>query len=116
VSTRPWALVLSELRSRTSSDWTKDAVEIREIVGTEPFSGTGNELYQPAASFARFICHFLIERMPDRALPELCQTMAEYFDFYIHAPNTRLALASHHNVHGVVREVRVVPPFRIPDE
>src|SRR2546425_12803475 len=67
VSTKPWALVLSELRSRTSSDWTKDAVEIREIVGTEPFEGTANELYQPAATLARFICHFLIERMPDRA-------------------------------------------------
>lgn len=117
MSTRPWALVLSELGSQTSSDWTKDALEIRRIIGVRPSQETGEELQEPVSTVARFLCHLLIERMPDRGLPELCQSMAEFFEFYSQAPSSRLMLPGRQDrVQGVVREVRSTAPFRIPED
>ncbi len=63
---------------------------------------------------ARFICHLLVERVPDLGLPELCQSIAEFFEFYSQASSSRLILPGREErVQGVVREVRSTPPFRI---
>lgn len=111
--TKPWSLVLSELENRTSSDWTRDALEIKRIIGVQPFQETGEEHLEPVNAFARFICHLLIERIPDQGLPDVCQSMAEFFEFYSQTPSSRLILRSPDHVAGVVREVRGSATFRI---
>lgn len=36
--------------------------------------------------FLKVLCHYLLNKIPDEGLPEMCRSMAEVFDYYVRAP------------------------------
>lgn len=42
----------------------------------------------------RVACHILISKMPDQALPELCETLEDLYRFYVGPPAASLLLHS----------------------
>jgi hypothetical protein len=81
----PWVLEVSDFGSLTYADWLKDTADIR-IIDVQPFQETDRERFAPPVALARYLCHLLIDRLPDRAVPELCESMARMFDFYRDLP------------------------------
>lgn len=60
----------------------------------------------------RVACHLLMEFIPDRGLSELCESLAEMYEFYSFEPSTPL-LPSHQSIAGTVGQTYQRPEFQI---
>lgn len=69
-----------------------------------------------AAPVARAACHFVVDQLPNRSLPELAQTLMELYEFYTerlpHA--ARLPLVT--NVTSEVVRSEVRPPIFLSED
>lgn len=117
VSMKLWVPnVWSNVGSWTYSDWLKDAEELRIVDVLVP-NETSEEVSSPAASFARYVCHLLIDRLPNRAIPELCESMGRIYEFYRDIPEQRPALPLSRRTRTVrIAQRRERPPFHVEEE
>ena len=116
---RRWDQLVSDIGGRwTYADLSADERDIRVFGWMSPFQGTSAEPYKPEVALTRAICHLFVERMPERALPELAEAMARTFEFYYDAPRAPIALSPEpfQPVRGKVGKTYERPPFNLPDE
>lgn len=91
--------------------------DIRLFIGMTPFQETSGEPYRPDVALARAVCHVFVERMPERALPELAESMVRIFEFYREPPNVQPALPSPGRaLRGKAGRTYQRPPFDLPEE
>ncbi len=117
-SMQPWDLVQSELGGLwTYADFLDDEREVKVFIGMTPLQGTSEEPCAPEVILSRALCHVFVERMPERALPELVESMVRTFDFYREAAGTLALPASQpQQTRAKVGRQYQRPPFDMPKE
>lgn len=65
----------------------------------------------------RIFCHFFLNLIPDKGLPELCKSLSEIFDFYNHRISFQpQASLQNKPLRGRLGQAYVRPEFPIADE
>lgn len=65
---------------------------------------------------ARALCHFLLNHLPDRGLPEACESIARMVDFYSPAPSHTLSAQGQRAEPVQVSSVYERPEFHVAEE
>src|SRR5262249_6011867 len=79
-------------RSRSAYfDVTGAGEGMRVFVAANPVPASPGT-QSPQVFFARGLCHWAVDRLPDRALSELLETLKTMFEFYAPPPRRRPAL------------------------
>jgi hypothetical protein len=89
-----WGLSPSSLLEpgQTFEEVTRD-FEIELSLGEEFFEGTAEQRSKLEPILARVVCHMLVQMLPDSAVPEACESLVGFIDFYRERPPARRALA-----------------------
>jgi hypothetical protein len=64
----------------------------------------------------RFVCHLLVDRIDKTGLPEVCQSLAEFYKYYQPAEDSTRLLCESRRIDASVRERSTSPPFAIGEE
>ncbi len=64
----------------------------------------------------RFFCHLLLDELPGRALPELCETLNNMREFYFESPAPSPLLPLVRSVPATGGETRERPPLQLEAE
>jgi hypothetical protein len=65
---------------------------------------------------ARFVCHVLVDQIPERGLRELCESMSTIFDFYANRQATLPLLPTHTTQQGESGKDYTRPEFYFEEE
>lgn len=84
-------------------------------VGFDPTEMTASPL-DLCATVARFVCHVLVDELPDRALPELFESLQGMQEFYLEGPNQPALLPVIRTLHAELGDVRERPRFQLDAE
>lgn len=70
------------------------------------------------AALARFVCHVMVDEVPERGLVELYESLKDLYQFYSEkADEPRAALPSTRQIHATVGRMLDRPGFQLePDE
>ncbi len=103
--------------SYTYSDLSSEDQDIKVFYSIKPYQETGTEPYRPEVALVRAVCHVFVERLPERALPELAESMARIFEFYREAPKSEPSLPSPpRQLRAKVGRKYERPSFDLPEE
>ena len=80
-STTRWVLDLSKGSTIAYGDLTSAQHNLRVFVSREPLETSPN-MRNTQVILARGICHLIVDRLPDAALPELMESLKTMFEFY----------------------------------
>lgn len=95
---------------------TPDAL-FTHTVSLRPYlEKTADEPDMPEFVLARIICHRLLDFIPDRALPELCESMKNIFEFYVPPTSRQSSLQSKTRMRARLGKGYVRPEFHIAEE
>lgn len=76
-----------------SFSWSCDHGQLRTSHGFEFLSDETERASADAyAVFLRVLCHFIVDRLPDRALSETCESLREFHEYYRELEPTPLRL------------------------
>jgi hypothetical protein len=64
----------------------------------------------------RFVCHYLVDLLPDDALPELCDRIKDIFEFYTPVNPSVPSLPSTQRVRARIGEAYERPAFHVAEE
>lgn len=61
---------------------TTDAGRLEHYISFRPHLETEGFAYLPPTLLARLVCHAIISKIPDKGLPELCESLGHMIEFY----------------------------------
>lgn len=95
---------------------TTDAGRFDHVVSFRPHLETEGQWRVPRTFLPRILCHVIVNRLPDKGLPELCETLGQMFEFYAARQPTveRLTHEEPTNAYVVANEER--PAFFVAEE
>lgn len=64
----------------------------------------------------RVVCHYLLDRMPDESIPELCESFGRIYDFYSTRPTNVPSLPLRQSIRARRGQVQERPEFVIDEE
>jgi hypothetical protein len=97
---------------RDIADWRIVEVQVPE--------GTARDWPPLTVLLARHLCRRLLDSVPDRALPEVCESLVRTFEFYTELPE-QVAASTQLSLPPARRRARMTaprerPPFKIGEE
>ena len=108
-----------ETDSQVTLGWQQDVTGARFLhaISIPSYQGTAKRHAHTENLHLRMLCHMLINRMPERGLPELCESLGSMYEFYM-APieNQVPALPERRQLKGKIRRAYERPEFSIADE
>jgi hypothetical protein len=116
----PWNQDPSEIettKDQAESDW--DTFGTFMASGSRlhlNFQETGSDPLTRASLLARLFCHAVIARLPDEALPEMCDSASNIYGFYSQpTPALELPTPSPRG-QASLTSLKDAPPFQIVEE
>lgn len=70
----------------------------------------------PTVPLVRLLCHLLVDHIPDRGVPELCESLGGMYEFYAIAPEHPPLLPRQQRITGVRGRSYERPEFHIEEE
>jgi hypothetical protein len=65
--------------------------------------------------FLRAMCHYLLTKLPDDGLPDVCRSLVEAYEYYLQPPKI-LRMPEHQAVKAKPGRIYERPPFPIAEE
>jgi hypothetical protein len=80
--------------------------------------GTTGDLEDPITRRVRYVCKAIVDRMPEQALPELCETLSDIWLFHRDrsAKEVRLLQAPSQEIRATVGQTYPRPEFHVTTE
>ena len=66
--------------------------------------------------FMRAVCHYLLTKMPDEGLPDVCRSIADAYEYYLQPPRSLRSFDVHRSVKAKSGRTYERPPFPIAEE
>lgn len=108
-----------ETESQVTLGWQQDVTGARFLhtVSIPAYQATAKRPVWSEDLQIRLLCHVLINRIPDKGLPELCESLGRMYEFY-NTPNLNElpALPERRQIRGKIGRAYERPGFSIADE
>lgn len=83
---------------------TTDANQFDHVVAYPRHFETEGRWRVPRSFIPRMLCHVVVNRIPDEALPEFCETLGQMLEFY--SPRPPVERLPHEETSGTHRSLR----------
>ena len=96
--------------------WLQDieSGQLKHVVAFSPIT-TAGEYVLPLNAIRRVMCHLVLNRLPDRALPEVWESLNQMAEFYSYEPTRKLIAGEGQQLKAAIVGSRPRPVFTIDE-